>query len=142
MATQAIPSSDHTRPSDAWAGWVTFAAVMLTLLGTLHAIQGFLAMFDDGYFVARGADQLVLVEYTAWGVVLLIWGLLMLGAGLGLARGSSWARWFAVVVVFVDVILQIGFLPAYPIWAAILIALNVVVLFALTARWAEARAAM
>jgi hypothetical protein len=142
MSTQTMGSPDHTRPSTAWAGWVTFAAVMLTLLGTLHAIQGFLAMFDDGYFVARGAEQLVLVEYTAWGVILLIWGLLMLGAGLGLAKGSGWARWFAVFVVFVDVILQIGFLPAYPIWSALLIAIDVLVLFALTARWAEARAAM
>jgi uncharacterized membrane protein (DUF2068 family) len=140
--TQTMPSSGGTRPSDAWAGWVVFAAVILTLLGTLHAIQGFLALFDDGYFVARGAEQLVLIEYSAWGVVLLIWGLLQIAAGLGLAQGKSWARWFAIVVVFVDVILQIGFLPAYPIWSAILITLDVVVIFALTARWSEARAAM
>lgn len=86
------------RPSGAWAGWVTFAAVVLTLLGTLHALQGFIALFDDGYF--------------------------------------------AVAVVFVDVILQIGFLPAYPVWSALLILLDVLVIFALTARWPEARAAM
>jgi hypothetical protein len=135
-------STSATRPSDAWAGWVVFAAVMLTLLGTLHAIQGFLALFDDGYFVARNEDQLVLVDYTAWGVILLIWGGLMVLAGLGVTKGSGWARWFAVVVVFVGVILQIGFLPAYPIWSALLIAIEILVLFALTARWAEARAAM
>jgi hypothetical protein len=137
-----MSDTSAARPSDAWAGWVVFAAVMLTLLGTLHAIQGFLALFDDGYFVARGPEQLVLVEYSAWGVVLLIWGLLQIGAGLGLAQGKGWARWFAVFVAFVDVILQLGFLPAYPIWAAILILLDVIVIFALTARWAEARAAM
>jgi hypothetical protein len=143
MATQTMPSSGGTtRPSEAWAGWVVFAAVILTLLGTLHAIQGFLALFDDGYFVARGEEQLVLIEYSAWGVVLLIWGALQIGAGLGLTQGKGWARWFAVFVAFVSVILQIGFLPAYPIWAAILILLDVVVIFALTARWTEARAAM
>jgi hypothetical protein len=135
-------STSDVRPSDAWAGWVVFAAVMLTLLGTLHAIQGFLALFDDGYFVARGSDQLVLVEYTAWGVAMLCWGLLMIAAGIGLARGSGWARWFAVFVVFVSAILQLGFLPAYPILSALLIVLDVIVLFALTARWPEARAAM
>jgi Predicted membrane protein (DUF2127) len=130
------------RPSGAWAGWVTFAAVMLLLLGALHAFQGFVAMFDDGFFVVERTDDLLLVDMTAWGVVMLVWGLLQIGAGLGLAQGRAWARWFAVVVVFVDVILQIGFLPAYPIWSAILILLDVIVIFALTVRWEEARAAM
>ena len=137
-----MSSDPGVRPSAAWAGWVTFAAIVLVLLGSLHGLQGLIALFDDGYFVARGADQLLLVEYSAWGVVLLCWGALQVACGLGLIVGSGWARWAAVVVVFVDVILQLGFLPAYPIWGAILILLDVLVIFALTARWAEARAAM
>ncbi len=137
-----MSSDPDVRPSAAWAGWVTFAAIVLVLLGSLHALQGLVALFDDGYFVARGADQLLLVEYSAWGVVLLCWGALQIACGLGLIAGSGWARWAAVVVVFVNVILQLGFLPAYPIWGAILILLDVLVIFALTARWAEARAAM
>jgi hypothetical protein len=131
-----------TRPSGAWAGWLTFAAVILTLLGTLNAIQGFLALFDDGYFVARSGDELLLVEYTAWGVILLVWGVLLVAAGLSVAAGKGWARWFAVLLVCVNVIAQIGFLPAYPIWSAIMILLDVLVIFALTARWEEAQAAM
>jgi hypothetical protein len=130
------------RPSEAWAGWVTFAAVVLVLLGSLNALQGLVALFDDGYFVAQGPEQLLLLEYTAWGVVLLCWGAVLIACGLGVVAGRGWARWAAVFVVFVDVILQIGFLPAYPIWAAMLILLDVLVIFALTARWAEARAAM
>jgi hypothetical protein len=139
---QTPPSYESTRPSDAWAGWITFAAVILGLLGTLNVIQGFIALFDDGYFVVRREEDLLLVDFTAWGVVLLIWGALLVGAGLALAAGRGWARWFAVVAAFVNVIAQIGFLSAYPLWAAILIALDVVVIFALTARWDEARAAM
>jgi p-aminobenzoyl-glutamate transporter AbgT len=131
-----------TAPSDAWAGWVTFAAVILALLGTLNVIQGFLALFDDGYFAVRTEEQLLLVEFTAWGVILLIWGALLILAGLALAAGKGWARWFALAAVFVNVIAQIGFLPAYPLWSAIMIGLDVVVIFALTARWDEARAAM
>jgi hypothetical protein len=129
-------------PSDAWAGWVTFAAVMLTLIGTLTLIQGFLALFDDGYFVVRREEDLLLVEFTAWGVIMLVWGALLLGAGLSLAAGKGWARWFAVFAAFVSVIAQIGFLPAYPVWSAIMILLAVLVIFALTARWDEAQAAM
>jgi hypothetical protein len=139
---QTPPSYQPKRPSDAWAGWVTFAVVILALIGTLNVIQGFIALFDDGYFVLRREEDLLLVEFTVWGVILLCWGGLLVGAALALASGRSWARWFAVVAAFVNVIAQIGFLSAYPLWAAILIALDVVVIFALTARWDEARAAM
>jgi hypothetical protein len=145
MAQMQTPPSYEpapTRPSDAWAGWVTFAAVILALLGTLNVIQGFIALFDDGYFVVAREDDLLLVDFTAWGVILLGWGLILVCAGLALSSGRSWARWFALVAVFVNVIAQIGFLSAYPLWAAIMIALDVVVIFALTARWDEARAAM
>jgi hypothetical protein len=143
MSQMQTPTPQRSAmPSDAWAGWVTFAAVILALLGTLNVIQGFLALFDDGYFVVRTEDDLVLVDFTAWGVILLLWGALLVCAGLAVAAGKTWARWFAIAAVFVNVIAQIGFLPAYPLWAAIMIGLDVVVIFALTARWDEARAAM
>jgi hypothetical protein len=129
-------------PSGAWAGWIAFAAVMLVLIGTLAACQGLLALFDDGFFIARDEDELFLVDYTAWGVVMLAWGVLLATAGFAVNAGKAWARWFAVVVACVNVIAQIGFLPAYPIWSAIMIALDVLVIYALTARWDEARAAM
>jgi hypothetical protein len=129
-------------PSGAWAGWITFAAVILTLIGTLNVIQGLIALFDEGFFVVPGEDDLLLVDFTAWGVIMIGWGLLVVAAGLGLAAGRGWARWFALFAVFVNVIAQIGFLPAYPVWSAIMILLDVLVIFALTARWSEARAAM
>jgi hypothetical protein len=135
-------SPSGTTPSHAWAGWVAFAATMLVLLGSLHVVQGLVALFDEGYLLVRGSDQLLLVNVDAWGVIMICWGALLCAASFGLVRGSGWARWFAIGVAFIDVILQIGFLSAYPIWSAILILLDVVVIFALTARWSEARAAM
>jgi hypothetical protein len=129
-------------PSGAWAGWITFASVILLLLGTLCAIQGFLALFDEGFFIIPREDDLLLVDFTAWGVIMLLWGALLVTAGFGISTGKGWARWFAVVVVSVNVVAQIGFLPAYPIWSAIMIVLDVLIIFALTARWGEAQAAM
>ena len=129
----------QTGGTTAWSGWVTFGALLLVLLGAMHGFQGFLALFDDGYFVA-GQDQLVLVSYEAWGAVLLLWGITLMIVGAGLNARRSWARWAAILVVMLDVILQIGFMPSFPLLATMLIALDVVVLFALTARWDEAQA--
>jgi hypothetical protein len=131
-----------TSPSDAWAGWITFAAVTLTLIGTLNLFQSFIALFDDEFFVVPREEDLLLVDFTAWGVIMLGWGLLLIAAGLAVVAGRGWARWFAIFAVFVNVIAQIGFLSAYPIWSAIMILLDVLVLFALTARWSDAQAAM
>ena len=63
-------------------------------------------------------------------------------AGLGLIRGQGWARWFAILVVTVNVFAQLGFLgnSQYPLWALTAMALNVIVLYALTARWGESSA--
>jgi hypothetical protein len=130
---------ERTGGATAWSGWVTFGALMLVLLGAMHGFQGFLALFDDGYFVA-GQDQLVLVSYEAWGAVLLLWGATLMIVGAGLNARRTWARWVAILVVMLDVILQIGFMPSFPLLAVALIAIDVVVLFALTARWDEAQA--
>jgi hypothetical protein len=125
-------------PGGTWSGWVTFAALLLALLGCLNGFQGFLAMFDEGYFVAQGRE-LVLVNYDAWGAVLIIWGLVLLVVAGGLNARREWARWLAALVVMLDVILQVGFFPSSPLLSVTLITLDIVVLFALTARWQEAK---
>jgi hypothetical protein len=128
--------------SSAWAGWVTFAALMLAISGSINLIQGFVALFRDGYFLVRAGDELLITDYTAWGVIMLVWGALLLGAAAGLGSGRGWARWLAIAIASLSVIVQIGFLAAYPIWSAIIIAFDVIVLYALTARWTEARAGL
>jgi hypothetical protein len=135
-------TQDYPTPSDGWAAWITFAAVILTLIGTLTAVQGFVALFEEGYFLAGGDDGLLLVDYMAWGIVMLLWGAFVLFTGFSLVNGHGWARWLAVFAVFMNVLFQIGFLAAFPIWSALMILLDVLVIFALTARWSEARAAM
>lgn len=129
----------ETGGQSAWSGWVTFASLMLVLLGAMNGFQGILALFDDGYFIAGSKDQLFAVSYDAWGVLLLLWGAILMIVGAGLNARRGWARWTAIIVVMLDVLLQIGFLPSMPLLAIGLIALDVVVLFALTARWDEAK---
>ncbi len=139
MATHS--NRPAAQPSGAWAGWIAFAGIMLALIGFFDILQGITALTNDEYFVVAQGDLLVF-DFTTWGWILLIWGALLILAGVGLFRAQGWARWFGVVLVFVNAIAQIAFLAAYPIWSTILIALDVFVLFALTARWDEAQAGL
>ena len=68
--------------------------------------------------------------------------MLLVLAGLGLMAGQGWARWFAIVVVALNFIAQLGFLgnSQTPLWSLTVIALNIIVLYALTARWSESQA--
>jgi len=86
-------------------------------------------------------DQVVF-DLTQWGWIMMIWGVLLVLAGLALAAGQGWARWFTIIVVGVNFFAQLGFLgnSNYPLWALTALALNVVVLYALTARWSESKA--
>ena len=138
---QAGDHERYTMPSRGWAGWVAFAGTMLALIGFFDILPGLTALFNDKYFTVREGDLLIL-DFTTWGVLTLIWGALLVIAGLGLLGGRGGARVFAIVVVFVNTLAQIAFLAAYPIWSTIIIAMDVFVLYALTARWDEAKLAL
>jgi hypothetical protein len=127
--------------SKSMAGWIGFAGILMLILGGIDFFQGLIALFDDNYFVVTASGFLV-VDVTAWGWIMLIWGVLLVLAGLGLLGGQEWARWFTIVVVGLNFFAQLGFLgnSQYPLWALTALALNVVVLYALTARWSESQA--
>jgi hypothetical protein len=124
--------------SSAWTGWIGFAAIMLTLIGTITFFEGLVAVARDEYYVVTG-KQVLVFDVTTWGWIMLFWGILLFLAGLGLAAQQGWARWFAIVVVTLNLIGQLGFLghSGYPLWTLVIITLEIIVLFALTARWGQ-----
>ena len=123
------------------AGWIGFAGLVMLIMGGIAFFQGLIALFEDEYYVVTQSGFLV-VDVTAWGWIMLIWGILLVLAGLSLISGQSWARWFTIVVVALNFFAQLGFLgnSNYPLWALTALALNVVVLYALTVRWDESQA--
>ena len=127
--------------SRSMAGWIGFAGLLLVLVGGIDVLQGLVALFEDEYYVPTGSGFLVL-DLTGWGWMLLLWGVLLVLAGFGLIAGQGWARWFAIVLVGLNVIAQLGFLgnTQNPVWSLTVMALNIIVLYALTARWDESRA--
>ncbi len=121
-----------------WTEWVGFAGLMMVLIGILNFIQGLIAIIRDDYYVLT-AEQIIVFDLTTWGWIMMIWGIIVGFAGYALATGAGWARWFTIVVASLNVILQLGFVGSgqYPLWALTVLALNVVVLYALTVRWSD-----
>jgi hypothetical protein len=126
--------------SRSMAGWIGFAGLVMLILGGIDFFQGLIALFEDEYYVVTQSGFLV-VDVTAWGWIMLVWGALLVLTGFSLITGQSWARWVAIVVVSLNVFAQLGFLgnSNYPLWALTALALNLIVLYALTARWHESQ---
>ena len=127
--------------SRSMAGWLGFAGTLMLIIGSIDFFQGLIALFEDEYFVVTPSGFLA-IDLTGWGWIMLIWGVLLVLAGFGLLGGQGWARWTAILVVSLNFIAQLGFLgnSQYPLWSLTVMALNVIVLYALTARWSGSAA--
>ena len=89
-------STDFAQKASTWSGWVIFAGVVLFTIGCLNVIQGLAALFKDNVYAVTESGLLVTADFTTWGWSLLIWGVLMILAGVGLFSGSEIARWFGM----------------------------------------------
>src|SRR5690242_10935428 len=112
-----------------WAGWVVFAGVMLMLVGGFQIIQGLVALFDEGFYLVGKSGLVVQVNYTTWGWVHTIFGVVAVLAGIGLLMGNLAARIVGVVIAFLSALLNLAFISAYPVWSAIMITLDVIVIY-------------
>jgi hypothetical protein len=124
-----------------WAGLVFFAGVLLIVTGAVNVIEGIAALVSH-QSVVLVEGGLYLLNLTAWGWTLLIFGIIMLVVGIGLFTGQQWARITAIVIVGLHAIAQVLWIGAYPIWSIVMLALDVVVLYALTAHWTDAKQAI
>jgi hypothetical protein len=109
----------------------------MIILGCFHAIAGLVALFDDQKFLVTDSGLVVSVDYTAWGWVHLIGGVIVALAGIALFAGQMWARVVGVLAASISAIVNISFLAAYPIWSAIMIALDILIIWAITVHGSE-----
>jgi hypothetical protein len=127
-----------------WVGWIAFAGLMALIIGAIDMIQGFFAIIEDQKIISTG-EGLAIVDVTAWGWFTLLWGGLLIIAGLALLGGAGWARWLAIIGVGLGAIAQMGFLAnypqAYPLWNITILALQIIVLYALVVKWSEYKSA-
>jgi hypothetical protein len=123
-----------------WVGWAAFGAMMLLMVGSFQIINGFIAIFDPGYYLVTANGLALTVDYTVWGWVHLALGALAVGAGLGILAGQTWARVVGIVFAGVSLIVNLGFTAAYPIWSLTVMTLDVLVIYALAVHGREMRA--
>lgn len=120
-----------------WSGWVVFGGVMLMLMGGFHAIEGLVALFDKGYYAVTSNGLVVHVNYTTWGWVHLLLGAVAVITGLGLLVGNLAARIVGVVLALVSALVSMAFIAAYPVWSTIVIAVDVIVIYAIMVHGGE-----
>jgi hypothetical protein len=110
---------------------ITFAACMLTLIGFFQVIAGLVAIFDDNFYVVA-QNYTFDLDTTGWGWIHLIVGVLMLATGFALFSGQAWAGVTAIFLASLSAIANFFFIPYYPFWAIVVIALDIWVIWALT----------
>ncbi len=130
------------REMTGWVGWVVFAAVIMMVNGTFNAIQGLSALFrDNDYWVTGLSNGDVLTfNITGWGWIHLILGILSIFVGYLLLKGSTFARVIGIALVSLNLIAQFAYLPLYPFWGMIGIAVGFFVLYALIVHGGELKA--
>ena len=122
-----------------WTGWVVFASFMMILVGSFQAIQGLVALFDDGFYAVRPDGLVVNVNYNVWGTVHLILGALLLLSGVGVLSGNVAARTVGVLLAGLSALANMAFIGAYPFWSLLIITVDVLVIYALTVHGRELR---
>ena len=123
-----------------WVGWVLFAGIVMFVAGIFNVIEGLVALFNSDYFLVRPSGLVLHANYTTWGWVLLLFGVLLGFAGYGVLVGQTWARVVGVIVAALNALVHLTFIAAYPIWVVLTIALDVIVIYALIVHGREARA--
>lgn len=127
----ASETSQGTGISALAIGFTIFAAVMMMLLGFFHFLQGISAVADGEFFVIRDRYPLDL-DVTTWGWLHMVGGVIVMLAGFWLLLGDKYARAVAVVVAFLSAIGNFLSIPYYPVWSILLLALDALVIWAVT----------
>jgi hypothetical protein len=114
------------------AGWLSFAGIVAFVVGIFNVMDGLVALFKNDYYLVTSQDILVF-NFAAWGWIWLILGLTQIAIGAGILTGLPWARAAGVAMAVLVAIGQLAFLRAFPVWSVLVIAMCVLLVYALTA---------
>jgi hypothetical protein len=138
--SQAYPdnsfSSSPPARRDRSVGWVVglslFAGVMMIITGVFNAMEGIVALARNEVYVAT-PRYLFAFDLTTWGWIQLILGIIVVVAGVGVITGQLWGRVVGIIIAALTMLANFAFIPYYPVWSLLIVALNVFVIWALCA---------
>ena len=140
MAARGPTIGQETTTSGWGVGFVVFAGVMMIMLGVFHALEGLTAILKDQFFVSTPRNYLITVDVTGWGWIHLIGGAVVAVAGFFVFSGAVWARTIGVILAVLSAFANFLFIPYYPFWSLLMLAVDFFVIWALVAHGREVAA--
>ena len=131
QAAYTMQPQSYGSDTDDWSGWISFAGIMMILLGAFQIVEGLVGLLRPDYYLVGSGGLVVSASYTSWGWVHLLLGVFVLAAGFGVMAGKTWARVVGIVLAGLSALVNLAFIAAYPMWAIIVIAVDIAVIFAL-----------
>jgi len=136
VSEQAAPqyrSAGRAEEASGWAvGFILFAAIMMIMAGCFQAFTGLVAIFENEFYVAT-RNYLFQFDATTWGWIHLIGGIIVVLAGFAVLGGRTWGRVVGIILAMLSALVNFAFIPYYPFWSMLIIALDVFVIWALAA---------
>jgi hypothetical protein len=117
--------------------WVLFAGIMIAVLGILNVIYGIAAIGKSSFFVADA--KYMISDLRTWGWVGVALGGLQFAAAASIWRGGSFGRWFGIALAGANLIAALLSIPAYPFWSLTIVALDILVIYGLSAYGGQGR---
>ena len=131
--TGRLTDTENTGEVNGWAmGFTFFASIMMALLGSLHFIQGLVAVIDKTFYSLR-PNYSPGMAITTWGWVQMVGGVVLVLASFGLLFGSPASRIVTIIFAGISALWSVYSIPYYPVWSIMTLALSLGVLWALIA---------
>jgi hypothetical protein len=139
MSTGASrPTASGQQQTTVWStGFAMFAGVLMIVAGLWSVLAGIAALVNDEVYVST-AEYVYSFDLTGWGWIHLILGVLVALAGIGVVQGQTWAAVVGITLASLSLLVNFAFIPYYPVWSILIIALDVIVIWALVTYRREA----
>ena len=114
-----------------WAvGFIMFASLLMIMMGSFHIFAGLVGIIDDAFYETP-REYFTDFSATSWGWIHLVGGVIVVAAGIGLLSGSLWSRILVIGIALLSAIVNFAFIPYYPVWSILMIAISIGVIWAL-----------
>ena len=113
------------------AGWLTFAGIMILIVGILNLIWGIAAIDSASFFVED--QRFIISDLSTWGWIIAIVGVVQIFAAFSIWSGGSFGKWIGLIAASFSAVGALLSIPAYPFWSLAIFAVDVLIIYGLSA---------